>query len=236
MKKLIFFIAFLVFTRIGVSMGVSATPVGIGNFFLGEPSITQSNLNQVLGLLVGPDGQPGVAGVSGANGVNGLNGIPGIPGINGVNGAQGIQGIQGIQGVAGTPGAPGTPGKNGGIGNVGIGSGEVTIGSCDENVNIGATQEFRENLFFLDTVSVSFIDAGCAGQTVTIHLQKQKGKGSGTCVGSLSNLLTGDKNQIIFTQGASSGVLTHCDYLVNFDMKDLDTNIGLEFTDTGAGA
>ena len=233
MKKLIFFIAFLVFTRIGVSMGVSATPVGIGNFFLGEPSITQSNLNQVLGLLVGPDGQPGVAGVSGANGLNGLNGIAGIPGING---ATGPQGIQGIQGVAGTPGAPGTPGKNGGIGNVGIGSGEVTIGSCDENVNIGATQEFKDNLFFLDTVSVSFIDAGCAGQKVTIHLQKQNGKGSGTCVGTLREVLTGDKNQIIFTQGATLGDLTHCDYLANFDMKDLDTNIGLEFTDTGAGA
>jgi Collagen triple helix repeat (20 copies) len=225
MKKLIFFIAFLVFTRIGVSMGVSATPVGIGNFFLGEPSITQSNLNQVLGLLVGPDGQPGAAGVSGANGLNGLNGIPGI---NGVNGAQGIQGIQGIQGVAGAPGAPGTPGKNGGIGNVGIGSGEVTIGSCDENVNIGATQEFKGDHFDLNTVSVSNIGAGCAGQKVTIHLQKIKG-GSVTCVATLATGLAGEANQI-------SIPVSTCPGGANFDMKDLDTNIGLEFTDTGAGA
>jgi hypothetical protein len=228
MKKLIFFIAFLVFTRIGVSMGVSATPVGIGNFFLGEPSITQSNLNQVLGLLVGPDGQPGVAGVSGANGVNGLNGIPGIPGINGVNGAQGIQGIQGIQGVAGTPGAPGTPGKNGGIGNVGIGSGEVTIGSCDENVNIGATQEFKGDRFDLSTVSVSNIGAGCAGQKVTIHLKKTTGGGV-TCIATLAAGLTGEANQITIP------VYT-CPGGADFDMKVLDTNIGLEFTDTGAGA
>jgi len=228
MKKLIFFIAFLVFTRIGVSMGVSATPVGIGNFFLGEPSITQSNLNQVLGLLVGPDGQPGVAGVSGANGVNGLNGIPGIPGINGVNGAQGIQGIQGIQGVAGTPGAPGTPGKNGGIGNVGIGSGEVTIGSCDENVNIGATQEFKGDRFNLNTISVSNIGAGCAGQKVTIHLQKTTG-GAVTCIATLAAGLTGEANQITIP-------VSTCEGGANFDMKDLDTNIGLEFTDTGAGA
>jgi hypothetical protein len=71
MKKLIFFMTFLVFTRIGMGMGISATPVGIGNFFLGSPSITESNLNQVLGLLVGADGQPGAAGVSGANGING---------------------------------------------------------------------------------------------------------------------------------------------------------------------
>ena len=225
MKKLIFFIAFLVFTRIGVSMGVSATPVGIGNFFLGEPSITQSNLNQVLGLLVGPDGQPGVAGVSGANGLNGLNGIAGIPGING---ATGPQGIQGIQGVAGTPGAPGTPGKNGGIGNVGIGSGEVTIGSCDENVNIGATQEFKGDHFNLNTVSVSNIAAGCAGQRVTVHLQKTT-SGAVTCTETLPAVLAGEANQITFTT-------TSCPGIANFDMKDLDTNIGLEFTEIGAGA
>ena len=231
MKKLIFFIAFLVFTRIGVSMGVSATPVGIGNFFLGEPAITQSNLNQVLGLLVGPDGQPGAAGVSGANGLNGLNGIPGIPGINGANGAPGAQGLQGIQGVAGTPGSPGaagTPGKNGGIGNVGIGSGEVTIGSCDENVNIAATQEFKGNHFNLNTVSVSNIGAGCAGQKVTIHLQKTAG-GAVTCTATLAAGLTGEANQISIS-------VSTCPGGANFDMKDLDTNIGLEFTDTGAVA
>jgi len=219
MKKLIFFIAFLVFTRIGVSMGVSATPVGIGNFFLGQPSITQSNLNQVLGLLVGPDGQPGAAGVSGANGLNGLAGIPGI------NGAPGPQGQQGIQGVAG---APGIPGKNGGIGNVGIGSGEVTIGSCDENVNVGATQEFKGDRFELSTVSVSNIGAGCSGQKVTIHLQKTTGS-TVTCTTTLATGLTGESNQISITA-------TSCPALANFDMKDLDTNIGLEFTDTGAGA
>jgi len=228
MKKLIFFIAFLVFTRIGVSMGVSATPVGIGNFFLGEPAITQSNLNQVLGLLVGPDGQPGAAGVSGANGLNGLNGIPGINGANGAPGAQGIQGIQGVAGTPGSPGAAGTPGKNGGIGNVGIGSGEVTIGSCDENVNIAATQEFKGNHFDLSTVSVSNIGAGCAGQKVTIHLQKTAG-GAVTCTATLAAGLTGETNQI-------SIPVSTCPGGANFDMKDLDTNIGLEFTDTGAVA
>jgi hypothetical protein len=232
MKKLIFFIAFLVFTRIGVSMGVSATPVGIGNFFLGEPSITQSNLNQVLGLLVGPDGQPGAAGVSGANGLNGLSGLPGIPGINGANGAPGAQGIQGIQGVAGTPGAPGaagTPGKNGGIGNVGIGSGEVTIGSCDENVNVGASQVFKGDHFELDKVSVSNIGASCAGQKVTIHLQKKvlDVVSTVTCTATLG-ALTGEANQI-------SIPVSKCEGGADFNMADLDTNIGLEFTEIGAG-
>ena len=42
MKKLIFFMTFLSFTRIGMGLGISAAPVGIGNFFLGAPSITES--------------------------------------------------------------------------------------------------------------------------------------------------------------------------------------------------
>ena len=61
MKKMVFFVLLLAFSRVGVALGMGPTPVGIGNFFLGSPSITESNLNQVLGLLVGPAGSPGVA-------------------------------------------------------------------------------------------------------------------------------------------------------------------------------
>ena len=75
MKKMVFFVLLLAFSRVGVALGMGTTPVGIGNFFLGSPSITESNLNQVLGLLVGPAGSPGVAGVSGSNGKDGLNGL-----------------------------------------------------------------------------------------------------------------------------------------------------------------
>jgi len=168
MKKLIFFMTFLVFTRIGMGLGISAGPVGIGNFFLGAPSITESNLNQVLGLLVGADGQPGAAGVSGANGLNGLNGTPGAPG------AQGLPGIQGAKGDPGTPGIPGTPGvpgKDGGLGSVGLGGGEVAIGTCDGEVNVSATQVFTATGFNLATVKVSNIDyTSCAGFEATIHL------------------------------------------------------------------
>jgi hypothetical protein len=112
MKKLIFFMTFLIFTRIGMGLGISAAPVGIGNFFLGAPSITESNLNQVLGLLVGADGQPGPAGVSGANGLNGINGLPGVSGAQGLSGAQGNLGTQGITG-AGTQGTIGSQGIQG---------------------------------------------------------------------------------------------------------------------------
>ena len=215
MKKLIFFMTFLVFTRIGMGMGISATPVGIGNFFLGSPSITESNLNQVLGLLVGADGQPGAAGVSGANGINGINGLPGVPGVPG---AQGIQGVKGDPGAPGAPGVAGAPGKDGGIGSVGLGGGEVAIGTCDASVNISATQTFTGTAFKLATVKVSNIDAAsCAGFQATIHLAK------GLDMYSCTLPITGETLEF----NLPSGCGTIPTLLL---MKDLADNIGLEFT------
>jgi hypothetical protein len=210
MKKLIFFMTFLIFTRIGMGLGFSATPVGIGNFFLGAPSITESNLNQVLGLLVGADGQPGPAGVSGANGINGINGLPGVPG------SPGSQGLPGAQGVKGDPG---TPGKDGGIGSVGLGGGEVSIGTCDASVNIAAAQEFTGSGFKLSTVTVSNIDAtACAGFRATIYLTKKSTEQTYSCtqvIGSTS---------LTFT--ISSGA---CASIPTLLMNDLGDKIGLEF-------
>jgi hypothetical protein len=216
MKKLIFFSLFLIFTRIGMSLGFSAAPVGIGNFFLGSPSITESNLNQVLGLLVGADGQPGPAGVSGANGINGINGLPGVPGSQG---SQGVPGAQGVKGDPGLPGIPGAPGKDGGIGSVGLGGGEVSIGTCDASVNIAAAQEFTGSGFKLSTVTVSNIDAAsCAGFKATIYLTKKSSGEAYSCtqvIGSTSLLFT-----------ISSGA---CASIPTLIMNDLGDKIGLEF-------
>jgi hypothetical protein len=222
MKKLIFFSLFLIFTRIGMSLGFSAAPVGIGNFFLGAPSITESNLNQVLGLLVGADGQPGPAGVSGANGINGINGLPGVPGSSGSQGLPGAQGVKGDPGLPGTPGAPGVagaPGKDGGVGSVGLGGGEVSIGTCDASVNIAAAQEFTGSGFKLSTVTVSNIDAtACAGFRATIYLTKKSTEQTYSCtqvIGSTSLLFT-----------ISSGA---CASIPTLIMNDLGDKIGLEF-------
>jgi hypothetical protein len=169
MKKLIFFMTFLVFTRIGMGLGISAGPVGIGNFFLGAPSITESNLNQVLGLLVGADGQPGAAGVSGANGLNGLNGTPGAPGAQGL---PGIQGAKGDPGTPGTPGIPGIPGKDGGVGSVGLGGGAVAIDSCDKEITISIAQKFMGTYFDIDTVEVSeILQPNCKNFEAVIFLE-----------------------------------------------------------------
>jgi len=219
MKKLIFFMTFLIFTRIGMGLGFSATPVGIGNFFLGAPSITESNLNQVLGLLVGADGQAGPAGVSGANGINGINGLPGVPGSPGSQGLPGAQGVKGDPGTPGVPGAPGVPGKDGGIGSVGLGGGEVSIGTCDASVNIAAAQEFTGSGFKLSTVTVSNVDAiACAGFRATVYLTKKSSGEAYSCtqvIGSPSLLFT-----------ISSGA---CASIPTLLMNDLGDKIGLEF-------
>jgi hypothetical protein len=207
MKKLIFFMTFLVFTRIGMGLGISAAPIGIGNFFLGAPSITESNLNQVLGLLVGADGQPGSVGVPGATGANGANGLPGAPGV------------AGAKGEPGAPGVPGVPGKDGGIGSVGIGGGEVAIGTCDEFVSVSVTQKFTGTKFKLDTIKVTDIDlVKCAGYEATIHL-----KISETVTYSCLKPVTADP--LIFrTEGC--GTFPAGPIL----MDDIKENIGLEFT------
>jgi hypothetical protein len=222
MKKLIFFMTFLIFTRIGMGLGISAAPIGIGNFFLGAPSITESNLNQVLGLLVGADGQPGPAGVSGANGLNGINGLPGVPGAQGLPGAQGVKGDPGAPGVAG---APGVPGKDGGVGSVGLGGGEVSIGTCDSTVSISATQTFTPNGFKLATVTVSDINVNAADAVncnrfkATIHLTKKTGE-SYSCI----QTITASSVEFIISSGACAAIPTLL-------MNELGDKIGLEFTE-----
>jgi hypothetical protein len=249
MKKMVFFVLLLAFSRVGVALGMGPTPVGIGNFFLGSPSITESNLNQVLGLLVGPAGSPGVAGISGANGVNGLNGLAGIPGVNGVNGqdgapgSAGAQGIQGVSGVPGTPGTPGTPGAQGVAGPVGpagaagtgggggffgVGGGKVSVGSCDDSVNVNVTQSFQMTKFDWATTVVSNIAGisgasnGCAGQYATMYVSALGNTYS--CTIALDPDLRGPNNSISFNT-------TTCPALRGVNMKDLDSNIGLEFTE-----
>jgi hypothetical protein len=227
MKKAAFFIAFLAFTRIGFSLGFSEAPVGIGNFFLGQPAIQDSNLNQVLGLLVGPNGQPGVSGYSGANGKNGLNGLdgkPGAPGQPGQAGVQGAQGAQGAPGQSGQPGQSGTPGiagpagasgpvgpaggNNGGSVNAGFGT--IAIGSCDDSVKVDLKQKFTGGIFKLDQVNVSEIvgivgtSQGCAGQQVSIHIKDNKGTPSTaddvemTCSTKLGAGIAGTSNAVSF--------------------------------------
>jgi hypothetical protein len=246
MKKMVFFLLLLAFSRIGVAMGMGTTPVGIGNFFLGSPAITESNLNQVLGLLVGPAGSPGVAGISGANGRDGLNGLAGIPGANGVNGVDGapgtpgVQGMQGVAGPAGPAGVPGTqgtqgvagpagpPGSGGGGGFLGVGGGNVSLGACDDSVNVNVTQSFQISQFDWATTVVSNIAGkigasnGCAGQNATMYVRALET--SFSCTITLGDDIEGPNNTITFNTKT-------CPALSRVNMRDLDPNIGIEFTE-----
>jgi hypothetical protein len=219
MKKLIFFMIFLIFTRIGMSFGISAAPIGIGNFFLGAPSITESNLNQVLGLLVGSDGQPGQSGVSGANGINGINGLPGVSGAQGLPGAQGVKGDPGAPGTPGVAGVAGAPGKDGGVGSIGLGGGEVGIGTCAKAVFVSVAQKFNGNKFVLDTIKVTGDElVNCVGYTATIHIKV------GVDIFYSCPILVTREPLTFRTEGCGTFPST------SIEMDAIRDNIGLEFT------
>ena len=244
-----FFLLLLAFSRLGVAMGMGTTPVGIGNFFLGSPAITESNLNQVLGLLVGPAGSPGVAGISGANGRDGLNGLAGISGANGVNGVDGapgtpgVEGAQGVAGPAGPAGVPGTQGAQGvagpagppgtGGGFLGVGGGKVSLGTCDDSVNVNVTQSFQISQFDWATTVVSNIAGiigtsnGCAGQIATMYVTALGAPFS--CTITLGSSIAGPNNTITFNT-------ENCPALRGVNMKNLGPSIGIEFTEPRVGS
>ena len=109
MKKIVFFLLILVFTRIGVSFGSGTSPIGIGDFFFGKniATLSDANINQVLGLIIGPAGTPGPAGPAGAEGPQGPAGPAGPAGATGATGAQGPVGATGATGATGPQGPAG---------------------------------------------------------------------------------------------------------------------------------
>ena len=119
MKKLVAILVILTFTKMGVAYADTDQPLTIRNFFLGSTPAGDANLNQVLALLIGPQGEPGPVGVAGRDGFIGMNGQDGRDGIDGAPGPIGPQGIPGIPGVAGAPGIAGAAGARGPAGPAG---------------------------------------------------------------------------------------------------------------------
>lgn len=145
MKKIAAILLILTFTKMGVAYAETNEPLTIRNFFLGTTPSGDANLNQVLALLIGPQGVPGAAGVAGRDGFIGMNGqdgkdgINGAPGIIGPQGLQGLQGLLGPRGEAGTSGAPGARGPAGtaGVSGTAVLAVVVSIGSAECNGNGG---------------------------------------------------------------------------------------------------
>jgi len=100
MKKFSFFLLILLLTRVGTSYAApnDGTTLDFQNFFLGSSANPNVNVNQVLALLVGPEGQPGPAGVAGRDGFVGMNGQDGKEGLPGAPGPVGPQGADGPAG------------------------------------------------------------------------------------------------------------------------------------------
>ena len=135
MKKLLYFMVILLFSR-GVTFfesdaNATGKPFQYENLALGFELGANANFNQVLAVLVGPQGLAGAAGVAGKNGFIGINGsagangLDGAPGVVGPSGAPGVTGLSGRDGIigrdgaSGAPGAPGAPGRNGSTGPAG---------------------------------------------------------------------------------------------------------------------
>jgi hypothetical protein len=102
MKRITFFLLILMISRIGTSYAAPNTNTNtspVQNFFVGGAKTDRVNVNQVLSLIVGPQGKPGPAGRPGPAGKDGR------PGPAGPAGAQGPAGPAGAQGPAGPAGA-----------------------------------------------------------------------------------------------------------------------------------
>ena len=149
MKKLVFFILVLLLVR-GVTFsafGANGRLLQYENLLMGTEIGNTGNLNQVLAVLVGPQGRAGAAGVAGKNGFVGLNGAAGKDGIAGAPGPVGPSGAPGLQGPAGTAGrdgAQGSAGAQGAAGAPGSGAGStiaiISLPSGDSNCPSGGTK------------------------------------------------------------------------------------------------
>jgi len=124
-RRFTIFLLVIILIRSSIAFAETDSPINVRNFFLGSTSSTSGNLNQVLALLVGPQGEPGPAGVAGRDGFIGMNGSDGLPGAPGVAGAQGPPGAPGVAGVQGPPGAPGVAGVQGPPGAPGVAGAQV---------------------------------------------------------------------------------------------------------------
>ena len=99
MKKFAVILVVLSLTRIGVAYADTTNPSTNQNYFFGTKAAA-ANLNQVLALLVGPEGKPGPAGVAGKDGLIGMDGKDGADGLPGAPGAVGATGPQGPAGAS----------------------------------------------------------------------------------------------------------------------------------------
>lgn len=160
MKRLIILLIILSISRATVTFGNPNSGLSIRDYFFGNSALANADVNQVLALLVGPEGKPGPVGVAGRDGFNGINGfdgrdgLPGAPGPVGPRGETGATGPQGLPGTQGTPGAQGLPGTAGSS----VLIQQISVGDVTQCSGLGGTK-------FITNSSVSFACNGAQGST-----------------------------------------------------------------------
>jgi hypothetical protein len=200
MKRFITLLLVLSLFKIGSAY--AATPANTNDnsrIILGTTKAKNANVNQVLALLVGPQGRIGPVGLTGPRGfqgINGQNGLPGAPGPAGPAGATGPAGASGSSGPAGPAGAKGDKGDRGDVGPAGTGGGggssslaqgSFQVGACDNSITAAFTSFFGSGTFALNSIILSEVDSACASKIVSVFFTM-----SVNATGSFGPYATGD--------------------------------------------
>lgn len=189
MKK--FFSILLVFSllQVGFAYAADTTTATLENrdYIFGLSKQSEVNLNQVLFLLAGKDGEPGAAGRDGIDGLNGLDGVNGKDGINGINGVDGINGINGINGANGINGTNGRDGRDGRDASGGsldssesytaYSNGKFNILACTESATVTLRPLYTGEDFVFENARFRDVSDRCGSGTkdVTLYFKVRTG-------------------------------------------------------------
>ena len=223
MKK--FFTILLVFSllQVGFAYAVDTSTANLEDrdYIFGISKQSEVNLNQVLFLLAGKDGEPGAAGRDGIDGINGLdgkdgkdgqNGVDGRDGRDGVDGVNGKDGINGINGTNGRDGRDGRDGKDGINGTGGTGApfwadyrnGRQPITGCTESATVSMRPSFNGVDFTFKRVDFKEVRDDCqvGDKRLVLYFSIGDGRftnGAYSLVGPTASTYT-TKNQVVMCE------------------------------------
>ena len=248
MKK--FFSILLVFSllQVGFAYAADTTTATLEDrdYIFGVSNQSEVNLNQVLFLLAGKDGEPGAAGRDGIDGINGLDGIngkdgqngvdgkdgrDGKDGINGINGKDGINGINGTNGTNGTNGKDGKDGKDGINGTGGTGApfwadyrnGRQPLTGCTESATVTMRPSFNGTDFTFKRIDFKEVNSACADGNKRLVLYFSIGDGR------LTNGTYALVKPTATTYTAKNQVVT-CEYVISELSPVVDTPGRIKFS------
>jgi hypothetical protein len=173
MKRFITLLLVLSLFKIGTAY--AATPTNTNDnsrIIFGTTKAKNANVNQVLALLVGPQGRVGpvgLAGPRGFQGINGQDGLPGAPGPAGATGASGPAGPAGAPGAKGDRGEVGPAGTGGSGGSSSLAQGSFEVGACDNSITAAFTSFFGSGTFALNSIILNEVDGACSNKVVSVY-------------------------------------------------------------------